>query len=104
MKLTPGTLKKGKVAKQAQELFVLFKECTAREKQVIDAMNKAEITAAVLGDVKISMPGLQSVQRQQKKANDSGKKSVPPVSKAQSGVAKGKQAQQPQKSTGKKKK
>lgn len=74
MKLTPGTLKKGKIAKQAQDVFVMFKDCTPGEKKAIEGMNRAEMTAAVIGDAKISMPGLQAAQRKQKIAGKSEKK------------------------------
>ncbi|CAM9258170.1 unnamed protein product, partial [Ectocarpus fasciculatus] len=74
MKLTPGTLKKGKIAKQAQDVFVMFKDCSAAEKSAIEGLNRSELTAAVIGEAKISMPGLQAVQRKQKSAGKSVKK------------------------------
>jgi hypothetical protein len=74
MKLTPGTLKKGKIAKQAQDVFVMFKDCTPGEKKSIEGLNRSELTSAVVGEAKISMPGLQAVKRKQKSATKSDKK------------------------------
>lgn len=72
MKLTPGIMKKGKVAKQAQEVFTRLKECSPQERSAIGALGQPEMTANLIGDVKISMPGLQAVQKLQK--NESKKK------------------------------
>lgn len=73
MKLTPGTLKKGKIAKQAQDVFKLFKDCHPAERKAIEGMNKSELTSAIIGDAKISMPGLQAAQRKQKVAGKNEK-------------------------------
>lgn len=90
MKLTPGTLKKGKIAKQAQDVFVMFKDCSAAEKSAIEGLNRSELTAAVIGEAKISMPGLQAVQRKQKSAGKSVKKGNTSLASA-GGVASGPQ-------------
>ena len=73
MKLTHGTLKKGKVAKQAQSLFCQMQDCTPAERTAICGLNVPEITAALIGEVKISMPGLQALQKQQKTDSKRGK-------------------------------
>jgi hypothetical protein len=74
MKLTPGTLKKGKIAKQAQDVFVMFKDCNPAEKKSIEGMNRSELTASLIGEAKVSMPGLQAVQRKKKIAGKNEKK------------------------------
>jgi hypothetical protein len=73
MKLTPGTLKKGKVAKQAQSVFCQMQDCSSAEHVAISGLNLPEITSALIGEVKISMPGLQAVQKKQKTDNRKGK-------------------------------
>ena len=87
MKLTPGTLKKGKIAKQAQDVFVMFKDCSAAEKSAIEGLNRSELTAAVIGEAKISMPGFQAVQRKQKSAGKNEKKGNAPRPSAGGGAS-----------------
>ena len=57
VKLTPGTLKKGKAAKLAVELFTTGKDCIDTEKSLIRGMLDPEMVAILLGYVKLSMPG-----------------------------------------------
>lgn len=66
IKLTPGTLKKGKAVKQAIEVFTRSKECSALEKGLMRGLTDPEMVAIMIGDVKLSTPGLQKVQRGQK--------------------------------------
>eukprot|EP01033_Poteriospumella_lacustris_P005304 gene5304-3786_t len=72
VKLTPGTLKKGKAVKTAIELFSRGKDVTAREKQAMKALGDNELVAVMIGDVKLSMPGLQQQQKQMKKKGKKG--------------------------------
>ena len=102
MKLTPGNFKKGKIAKQAQEVFVMFKDCTSTERKCIESLNRSELTASVIGEAKISMPGLQAVQRKQKTAVKSEKKKSGIVSGSSN--TKQKQHKAPQRGEKKKKK
>ncbi|KAJ1435197.1 hypothetical protein B484DRAFT_359243 [Ochromonadaceae sp. CCMP2298] len=77
VKLTPGAGKKGKVARQALELFAAAKECSEAERGLIKALTDAEVVAVMVGDVKLSMPGLftrQAVQKSQKKSQRGQKK------------------------------
>ncbi|KAG5190531.1 hypothetical protein JKP88DRAFT_352683 [Tribonema minus] len=67
VKLTPGTVKKGKAAKQSVEVFVRNKDAQPREKELIKALTDPEMVAVMLGDVKISTPGLQAVKGAQKR-------------------------------------
>jgi NFACT protein C-terminal domain len=66
VKLTPGTAKKGKAAKQAVELFAYSKECSATERTLMKALTDPEMVAIMMGDVKLSMPGLFQAKRQKK--------------------------------------
>ena len=66
VKLTPGTGKKGKAAKQAVDVFTRMKECTPTEKALMRALTDPEMVAIMIGDVKLSMPGLYQAQRQKK--------------------------------------
>lgn len=72
VKLTPGTIKKGKAVKTAIELFSRGKDVTAREKQAMKALGDNELVAVMIGDVKLSMPGLQQQQKQMKKKGKKG--------------------------------
>lgn len=70
VKLTPGTQKKGKACKQAVDVFLKHKDISATEKSLIKALTDPEMVAIMIGDVKLSTPGLhqvQKVQRLQKK-------------------------------------
>jgi hypothetical protein len=79
MKLTPGTQKKGKAVKQAIEVFMRNKDLQAAEKSLMKALTDPEMVAIMIGDVKLSTPGLQQIktsQRGQKKAKAKGKGEV----------------------------
>jgi hypothetical protein len=73
LKLTPGTLKKGKIAKQALDAFGAMRDASPAERRALSALSLPEVVASLIGDAKISMPGLQTVQRQAKKKSK-GKK------------------------------
>jgi len=68
VKLTPGTLKKGKAAKQALELLVRGGEVLPRERDLMRAVPDAELVACMVGTVKISASGLQALKVASKKA------------------------------------
>ncbi len=60
--------------KQAIEVFTQSKECLANEKNLLKGLTDPEMVAIMIGDVKVSTPGLQKVQRgQKKKANNKPK-------------------------------
>lgn len=76
VKLTPGVQKKGKAAKQAIEVFLKNKDISNSEKSAIKALADPEMVAILIGNVKLSTPGLQQVQkaqRGQKKASSKSK-------------------------------
>lgn len=57
VKLTPGTGKKGKVGKQAKEIFGRMPEATQREKDLIKVLMDAEIVQQLMGNVRIAGGG-----------------------------------------------
>ena len=67
VKLTPGTMKKGKAVKQAVDTFARAKDCTNTEKPLIRGMSDPEMVAIMIADVKLSMPGLYAAQKQNSK-------------------------------------
>jgi hypothetical protein len=68
VKLTPGTLKKGKAARQCMEALTRLPECLPREFELMRSAPEADAINAMVGTVKISMPGLQQLKANQKKA------------------------------------
>lgn len=62
VKLTPGPGKKGKICKQALELFTRARECSASEKTLMNGLTDPEMVAIMIGEVRMSMPGLHSLQ------------------------------------------
>uniref|UniRef100_A0A1D1XET7 Nuclear export mediator factor Nemf n=2 Tax=Anthurium amnicola TaxID=1678845 RepID=A0A1D1XET7_9ARAE len=73
VKITPGTAKKGKAAKTAMNLFSHMPEATNREKELMKACTDAELVAAIIGNVKITAPGLTQLKQKQKKEKKSGR-------------------------------
>ncbi|KAF3336238.1 nuclear export mediator factor NEMF isoform X2 [Carex littledalei] len=67
VKITPGVAKKGKAAKTAINLFLHTQEVTSREKELIKACTDPEMAAAIVGNVKITAPGLTQLKHKQKK-------------------------------------
>ncbi|XP_008801756.2 nuclear export mediator factor NEMF [Phoenix dactylifera] len=73
VKITPGTAKKGKAAKTAMNLFMHMPEVTNREKELLKACTDPELVAAIVGNAKITAPGLTQLKQKQKKGKKSGK-------------------------------
>nr|CAD1816868.1 unnamed protein product [Ananas comosus var. bracteatus] len=73
VKITPGTAKKGKAAKTAMNLFSHMPEVTNREKELMKACTDPELVAAIIGNVKITAPGLTQLKQKQKKGKKSSK-------------------------------
>ncbi|CAM9456120.1 unnamed protein product [Discosporangium mesarthrocarpum] len=67
VKLTPGTQKRGKASKQAIELFTRAKDCTTSHRSLMKAISDNELVAVMIGDVKISTPGITQVNQAKKK-------------------------------------
>ena len=72
VKLSPGTIKKGKATKTAVELFMRSRECSPVQHGLLKGLSDTEMVAIMIGDVKISMPGLQLVKRQIKSSKKKG--------------------------------
>lgn len=75
VKITPGTAKKGKAAKTAMNLFMHMPEVTNREKELMKACTDPELVAAIVGNAKITAPGLTQLKQKQKKGKKSSKDS-----------------------------
>ncbi|KAL9557312.1 hypothetical protein MBANPS3_001466 [Mucor bainieri] len=63
VKLTPGSLKRGKAIKQAQSVFFNLSEATAREKELIKSVPEMEGINTMMGKVKVSAPNLEASKR-----------------------------------------
>ncbi|MED6145351.1 hypothetical protein PIB30_024397 [Stylosanthes scabra] len=74
VKIIPGSLKKGKAAKTAMNLFSHMSEATSREKELMKACTDPELVASIIGNVKISAAGLTQLKQKQKKGKKSSKK------------------------------
>eukprot|EP00891_Asterochloris_glomerata_P005087 jgi/Astpho2/5087/fgenesh1_pg.00072_%23_10_t len=68
LKLTPGSQRKGKAARQAVELLTRQHDANAREKELMKAVPENDTITAVISSVKISMPGLSKLKTQQRKS------------------------------------
>ena len=74
VKLTPGTGKKGKSAKNAVEVFTSSKDCSPQEKDLIKSLSDPEMVAIMIGDVKLSVPGLIAAMKNKKNEKKKAKK------------------------------
>ncbi|KAH6833059.1 zinc knuckle family protein [Perilla frutescens var. hirtella] len=74
VKIIPGSLKKGKAAKTAMNLFSHMGEATSREKELMKACTDPELVAAILGNVKVSAAGLTQLKQKQKKTKKAANK------------------------------
>ncbi|KAI9314042.1 hypothetical protein BX666DRAFT_2020220 [Dichotomocladium elegans] len=68
VKLTPGSLKRGKAYKQAQSVFLNLAEATAREKELMKSVPEMEAINTMMGKVKVSAPNLEASKRKKSKA------------------------------------
>ena len=70
IKVTPGTQKRGKAARQAVDFLTkaMAGEMTDRERQLIKSVPDTELIAAMVGNAKLSMPGMAKIQTANKKA------------------------------------
>ncbi|KAL0022374.1 hypothetical protein WJX77_005710 [Trebouxia sp. C0004] len=67
LKLTPGTQRKGKAARQAVELLSRQADAPVREKDFIKAVPDMDMINAFVGTVKLSMPGLVKIKQDVRK-------------------------------------
>lgn len=63
VKLTPGTLKKGKASKTALSLFARVQDALPREKELIKGIPEADLMTQMLGKVKLMAPNLQQSRK-----------------------------------------
>ncbi|VAI28429.1 unnamed protein product [Triticum turgidum subsp. durum] len=75
VKITPGTAKKGKAAKTAMSLFMHIPDATNREKELMKACTDPELVAAIVGNAKITAPGLTQLKQKQKQKGKKAAKS-----------------------------
>lgn len=76
VKIIPGTLKKGKAAKTAMNLFSHMPDASTREKELMKACTDPELVAAIIGNVKVSAAGLTQLKQKQKKNKKANKTAV----------------------------
>ncbi|MDP2434815.1 MAG: nuclear export mediator factor family protein [archaeon] len=75
VKLTPGTSKRGKIAKQSVELFVRQQACTQRERELIKGVPPEDCIIILIGDAKVSIPSHIAQQiKAERKSNKGAKK------------------------------
>ncbi|ORY93012.1 fibronectin-binding protein A N-terminus-domain-containing protein [Syncephalastrum racemosum] len=67
VKLTPGSLKRGKALKQAQSVFINAQDATAREKELIKGVPEQEAINTMMSKVKVSAPNLEASKRKKGK-------------------------------------
>ena len=67
VKLIPGTLKKGKAARQAAELLLRGEGVGARERDLVRAVPEPEAINTLCGTVKIQAAGLLQMKQAAKK-------------------------------------
>ncbi|KAG1236702.1 hypothetical protein G6F68_001030 [Rhizopus microsporus] len=63
VKLTPGSLKRGKAVKQAQSVFLALSDASAREKELIKGVADMENINTMMSKVKVSAPNLETSKR-----------------------------------------
>jgi len=81
VKLTPGSVKRGKASKQCVEMFTrneegkrnVVDEGTKRDKELIKLVGENEWVQAMIGDVRISSAGASKVVKKQKGKGKGGK-------------------------------
>jgi predicted ribosome quality control (RQC) complex YloA/Tae2 family protein len=73
VKLTPGSVKRGKASKQCIEMFLRGEndkkgvdDTTKRDRELIKLVNENEWVQSIIGDVRITSAGASKVQKQQK--------------------------------------
>ena len=81
VKLTPGSVKRGKASKQCLEMFLRsdndkkgVDDSTKRDRELIKLVNENEWVQQIIGDVRITSAGASKVQKQQKNKAKAKKK------------------------------
>ena len=66
VKITPGTVKKGKAARSALELLIRGPEVTQRERELLKSIPEQEMINAIMGNCRLAMVGLQKLKASEK--------------------------------------
>lgn len=81
VKLTPGSVKRGKASKQCLEMFLRGEndkksvdDATKRDRELIKLVNENEWVQSIIGDVRITSAGASKVQKHQKNKAKAKKK------------------------------
>ena len=93
VKLTPGKQKRGKASKTCVSVFTQPPSCTPIQRDLMKNMTDNEIAAAMIGDVKITAPGLAQAAARAKRAKKKQAKKKG-VAKNNRGTGGGKKQQQ----------
>ncbi|GFH06697.1 uncharacterized protein HaLaN_01367 [Haematococcus lacustris] len=76
-RLGAGTLKKGKAARQGVELLSRAPDASQRERELLKAVPEMDMINAMVGSVKLSMPGLTKLKQVEKKDKKAAEKEPP---------------------------
>ncbi|EIE22903.1 hypothetical protein COCSUDRAFT_16391 [Coccomyxa subellipsoidea C-169] len=72
VKLTPGTQRKGRAGRQAIELLSRAADISGRERELLKAIPEMEVINAMVGNVKLAMPGLSKIKTEARKSKKKG--------------------------------
>jgi hypothetical protein len=74
VKLTPGSTKTGQATNMALSVFKRSSEITPAEKDLLTSVNDGEVNLQMMGNVKVSTPGLAQLSKAKKNQKNSKKK------------------------------
>lgn len=74
VKITPGSMKRGRVAKTIKDLFMKNAKDSKVEVQYIKAIGDQDMTMALVNNCKVAAAGLTQLQQQKKKEKKAGNK------------------------------
>ncbi|CAL8464758.1 g4293 [Coccomyxa elongata] len=72
VKLTPGTQRKGRAGRQAMELLSRASDISLRERDLLKAIPEMEVINAMVGNVKLAMPGLSKIKTEARRSKKKG--------------------------------
>ncbi|BDA50353.1 probable nuclear export mediator factor Nemf [Coccomyxa sp. Obi] len=72
VKLTPGTQRKGRAGRQAIELLSRASDIAPRERDLLKAIPEMEVINAMVGNVKLAMPGLSKIKTEARRSKKKG--------------------------------
>merc|ERR1712137_394503 len=74
VKLTPGGQKTGQAAKLSINVFKHSPDITPLEKDLLSSLNDAEVNLQMMGNVKVSTPGMTQMNKSKKNQKRSKKR------------------------------